>query len=352
MKATPKISKLLIDWYRDHKRALPWRGIKEPYKIWISEIMLQQTQVDQVIPYYKKFIRRFPTLKKLAKSELDEVYKIWQGLGYYRRASLAHAASKLILSKWKGKIPSNYDLIRQLPGFGEYTAGAVLSLAYGKPYPAIDGNVNRVISRIYNITDEASTSAFKQKVKDYTLKMLVPDFISDFNQSLMELGSLICRPKKPLCSECPVQKFCASRGNADHLPRKKQKPKNPHYHVVIGIICKRDKILIVKRPHTGLLANLWEFPGGKKEKKESLEDACKRELLNKVNLHVSNLRKLIFYKHMYSHLHTTLHFYLTEFKKGDIRLKKNTAFKWVSIDNLKDYPFPTGHLRAIELLCQ
>ncbi len=312
--------------------------------------MLQQTQVAQVIPYYSRFLKRFPTLKKLAKASLEEVYLLWQGLGYYRRARMLHEAAVLMNTLHQGKIPHEYDLLRKLPGFGEYTTGAVLSLAYHKPYPAIDGNVNRVISRIFAIRDFVGSTSFRKQVKDRVMDHLAVNDPASFNQALMELGSLVCQPKKPQCNRCPVSRHCtafSTLSDPNMLPLKKSKKKKPHYAIAIGILLKGARVLIARRAANELLGNLWEFPGGKKKHREKLSDTCRRELKNKMNIDAVVSRPLIHYRHTYSHLDVTLHFFMSQYVKGRVKLKKHTQFKWVKVSELKRFAFASGHKKAI-----
>lgn len=255
--------KHLISWFEREKRDLPWRKSKDPYKIWVSEIMLQQTRVDTVIPYFNNFIRKFPTLKSLAEADEDEVLKAWEGLGYYSRARNLHAAVKEVQEKYGGKVPKTKKEITSLKGVGPYTAGAILSIAYGVPEPAVDGNVMRVLSRILLIREDISKPSARKIFEEAAGQMISRDNPSAFNQGLMELGALICTPVSPGCLLCPVQEFCLARreGVQEELPVKTRGQKQRRVSLAAFVLQdKEGRTLIRKRPEEGLLAKLWEFP--------------------------------------------------------------------------------------------
>lgn len=223
-----KLQRLLLTWYAANKRDLPWRKTKDPYKILVSEIMLQQTQVEQVIPYYRRFIKRFPTITKLAKSSPDDVLKIWEGLGYYRRAGYLQKAANIIVRDFGGKIPRENEMLRSLPGFGPYTCGSVLSIAYNIPQPAVDGNVVRFISRLFRIETDISRPSTKKRIEENVCRLFPVGKASEFTQALMEMGAIICTPAKPACSKCCVRKLCRAFNETplpEALPRKKKKTK-------------------------------------------------------------------------------------------------------------------------------
>lgn len=251
----------LIMWFHENKREMPWRKTKDPYKIWVSEIMLQQTQVATVIPYYLRFIERFPTVKDLALAHLEEVHRYWQGLGYYRRGENLWKGAKVIQEKWQGKFPLRPEEIKEIPGIGPYTLGAVCSIAYGLPLPAVDGNVMRVISRWYRISEDIGCAKYRRLFEAKVLEQM-PEDSGSFNQALMELGALICTPKNPKCQECPVKMLCEA--HQYHIEEefpvklKKVKPIEEEYQVVL--IDKEGKLGMIKRPAQGLLANLWGLP--------------------------------------------------------------------------------------------
>ena len=259
-------SEELLSWYRKHRRDLPWRRSRNPYHIWISEVMLQQTRVETVIPYFHRFIERFPTMEALAEAPEEDVLKLWEGLGYYSRARNLQGAVREVQERYGGTVPDTLKEISTLKGVGPYTAGAVLSIAYNKPEPAVDGNVMRVLSRYFLIEEDimkVSTRGIMEKLA----KELIPEGAAgDFNQGLMELGAMVCTPRSPHCLTCPVMEHCAAReaGMEEELPvKKKAKPPRPEYRIaalIEGTGPNQGKVLIRQRPQEGLLARMWELP--------------------------------------------------------------------------------------------
>ena len=345
---TNRITKKILNWYSQNKRQLPFRCTKDPYKIWISEIMLQQTQVSTVIPFYEKWINKFPTLQSVAKSKSDILLKSWEGLGYYRRCDNFHMACKIIVENHNGVIPSDYDTLKSLPGVGDYTAGAVLSIAFGKGISAIDGNVTRVISRLYGIKN--LTIFNKLKIKNYVLSLIPPSNPGDFNQSLMELGALICSPRNPTCRTCPISFNCKAFHSTypDQYPKKVKKKSIPHYNVVIAIIWRKNKFYIQKRNIESMLGGLWEFPGGKVKKNESLKEALKRELKEEVNFTPKIKKKIISVNHSYSHFSITMHcYYCIEFES---KIIPKDPSKWISNNEIDKYSFPKANHKIFNFL--
>lgn len=252
---------LLVEWFKENKRDLPWRKTSNPYYIWISEVMLQQTQVVTVIPYYIQFTERFPTVTDLASATLEEVHHYWQGLGYYRRGENLWKGAKVIQERWQGTFPKDPKLISEIPGIGPYTLGAICSIAYHMPLPAVDGNVMRVMARWYCLKEDIGI-AKNRKLFEEKVMLNMPDDPNAFNQGLMELGALICTPKNPKCKECPVNTLCQAYANheVEKYPVKEKKVKKAEEHYYVLIIQKEDQIGMVKRSESGLLANLWGMP--------------------------------------------------------------------------------------------
>ncbi|WP_127463044.1 A/G-specific adenine glycosylase, partial [Paenibacillus elgii] len=256
----------LLSWYRRHKRDLPWRRSRNPYHIWVSEIMLQQTRVDTVIPYFNRFMDKFPTVEALAEAPEDEVLKAWEGLGYYSRARNLQSAVREVKERYGGVVPDTKEEVSSLKGVGPYTTGAILSIAYNKPEPAVDGNVMRVLSRYFLIEDDIMKGSTRVSMEKLAQELIPEGAAGDFNQALMELGALVCTPKSPSCLTCPVMAHCAGRaaGVEESLPVKtKAKPPRPErrYAVVIeGAAEHAGRVLIRQRPAEGLLARLWELP--------------------------------------------------------------------------------------------
>lgn len=266
---------LLLEWYDENKRDMPWRKTRDPYCIWVSEVMLQQTQVSTVIPYYERFIQRFPTIRHLAEATQEEVYKYWQGLGYYRRANNLHKGAQLIEREYGGVFPTEPSLAKKVPGIGPYTLGAVMSIAFGIPLPAVDGNVMRILSRQFLIEDDIAL-AKSRKVFEEKVMSLMPHDPNRFNQALMELGATVCTPKNPKCEMCPVQRICLAyeEGVVMDYPVKTKKEKiKPDFYKVL-VIEKEGCYWLEKRPEEGLLAHMWGFVLIEEAEWEKLKKQC------------------------------------------------------------------------------
>ena len=323
----------LIKWFLANKREMPWRSDRTAYRVWISEIMLQQTQVKTVIPYYLKFLKKFNSVKSLAKADEETVLKYWEGLGYYSRARNLHKAAKLIALNFNNRIPEKYDELIKLPGFGPYTTAAVLSIAYGKKFAVVDGNVIRVISRVFAIKDDISDTKTKNMIQKIVDLNIPEKCSSDFNEAIMELGAIICKVDSPLCQSCPLQKNCLAYKNklTSKLPYKKKKKKVPTKHHFVFLITNGDKILIQKRPSAGLLANLWEFPWA--EDKDKLKQ-------------FETIKNIGMIKHQYSHFKLLLDFFVIK-NSQEIKLSDNQ--KWISTNKKDKYPFHKAHSKIFEL---
>jgi A/G-specific adenine glycosylase len=345
----------LLEWYDQHKRDLPWRDIENPYFTWISEIMLQQTRVDQATPYFLHFIDRFPTVQDLAEADQQEVLKVWEGLGYYSRARNMHAAAKMVVDEYSGQVPDTYDEITNLKGIGPYTAAAVLSIAFDKPHAVVDGNVLRVITRLEGIEDDIRKSATKNAVQEIADEWLDPERPGDFNQAVMELGATVCTPKNPTCESCPLQHECVAQQQVktETIPYKSPAKKRPHHHIGVGVVRnEQNEVLIALRPDDAMLGGLWEFPGGKQKKKEQLPETVARELEEELGISVSVNQKIMSLKHAYSHFKITLHAYYCTLKEGTPTPKASQEVRWVSIDELPDYPFPKANRKLTEKILE
>jgi A/G-specific adenine glycosylase len=263
----------LLHWYADNQRSLPWRGERDVYRVWVSEIILQQTRVSQGWEYYLRFIKTFPNVKSLAEANEEDVLRVWQGLGYYSRARNMHAAAKSIMEHYGGRFPSDYNSIRQLKGIGDYTAAAISSFAYGLPYPAVDGNVLRIISRIYGIHDNIMEGSTRKHITELCTKLIAKANPADFNQALMDFGSLQCVPKKPACEECPLQSECYAyqHDEVELLPVsiKKIKVKQRYLHFFVFI--RNNQILIEKREANDIWKNLYQLPMIETKKAQKLK---------------------------------------------------------------------------------
>lgn len=346
---TAGIRNALLTWWDTGRRDLPWRRTNDPYAIWISEVMLQQTRIDTVIPYYHRFLKKLPTVEKLARAKIDTVLKLWEGLGYYSRARNLHKAAKIIVQKYAGKFPQDVKDLTDLPGIGRYTAGAIASIAFGRPVPLVDGNVIRVLSRIYCIREDPSQTAVKKQIWLLAEKLVCIRRPGDLNQSLMELGAIVCKPANPDCAACPLRGHCLARKQnlQQDLPRLPRAKKIPQYTIAVGVVLKGDKVLIDKRKSDGMLGGLWEFPGGKKQKGETLKQSVVREVREEVGIDVRVGRRLAIVRHAYSHFKIVLHAYVCEHQAGTPAPLGCEAVKWVPLKQLSRYAFPAANQRLI-----
>ncbi len=258
----PAFACTLLRWYARARRDLPWRRTRDPYRIWVSEIMLQQTRVETVIPYYRRFLRRFPSLRALSRARHQDVLKTWEGLGYYRRAGNLHEGAKAVIAEHGGRFPRDAEAIRNLPGVGDYTAGAIRSIALGQDAPLVDGNVARVLARLLAIRRPVLESATRQRLWETAAAMLPRGRAGDFNQAMMELGAMVCTPRAPICPSCPVRRWCkaARLGIADRLPTRARRRPLPVRRAIYLVIRHRGRVRLRRRPEDGLLGGLWEFP--------------------------------------------------------------------------------------------
>lgn len=352
IKNISKIRQNLVGWYLNHNRKLPWRDTTDPYRIWVSEVMLQQTQVKTVIPYYLKFLKTFPKIKHLAQAKSQSVLKVWEGLGYYARARNLHRASRVVLEKYQGNVPNNRSLFLALPGVGKYISAAVLSIAFNQPYAVVDGNVKRFLSRLLLIDHAVNTSGAHEVFEKYAQILLDQKGPGRFNEAMMELGALVCQPRKPLCVICPLMLFCLAykTDQVEKFPKRVKKKPIPRFRVAFGIIFKHNRILITRRKEEGLLGGLWEFPGGKVEQKETSQEACIREIKEETNLNVTIDSFLIQIKHAYTHFKIIGDVFICKYSSGRVRLKQTSDFRWVTTKRLDDFPFPGANRKFIPLI--
>lgn len=343
----------LLYWYYNNKRDLPWRKTDDPYKIWVSEIMLQQTRVDTVIPYYHRFIEAFPNIETLANADLQKVLKLWEGLGYYSRGRNLHSGARYLLDHHDGKVPDNRDELLKVKGIGPYTAAAILSIAYGKRYAVVDGNVLRVLSRYFGIRDDIRSGAVIDEIQNLADTILPDEQPGDFNQAVMELGATVCKPSSPLCNYCPLSPGCSAWNQSltSVIPYKSPRKKIPHHHIAVGLILNPDKELLISlRPEQGMLGGLWEFPGGKVEQHETLQEALHRELDEELGIKVHSGSEFVRLKHAYSHFKITLYAYWCKIEDGVPKAKSSQKISWVSVRELDEFPFPKANKMIIEAL--
>ncbi len=334
--------KALLSWFDRNKRDLPWRRNRSPYATWISEIMLQQTRVDTVKPYFERWMERFPDVRTLAEADEQDVLRLWEGLGYYSRARSLHKAAKIIVSKYGGKLPEDPAELRKLPGIGDYTAGAIASIGFGKPAAALDGNIRRILARFYDIADPVRTPQTEKLLWKLAEESLDRDRPGDYNEALMDLGSAVCTPEDPKCLICPIAADCRARqnGTAGERPVMVKAEPVPHYIVSAAVIRDEsgEKFLLTKRPPKGLLGGLWEYPGGKQEPDESLEDCIRREIREELGVTIRVGEPFGVYRHAYTHFKVTLHAFFCRITEGEPRPLIASELGWFSREELGGLP--------------
>ena len=353
-KKTGKIQGALFDWYDAEKRDLPWRQTRDPYPIWVSEIMLQQTQVQTVIPYYRRWMRAFPTLRRLAKAPEEKVLKLWEGLGYYSRARNLRKAAQKIQRDFGGVVPEDYQDMLSLPGIGKYTAGAILSIAHNQPLPVLDGNVKRVLSRLFALKENGASGASEKRLWKIAEDFLPDARPGDFNQAVMELGATVCLPKNPTCLLCPVKNFCAAKksGDPEKFPPPKPRAPSKKIEVSAAVLQRGKKVFIQQRPHEGLMGGLWEFPGGKRKKNETPEDCLIREIQEELGIDIDISEKLMVIKHSYTKFRVTLHVFRVRLETGRLKPTQCEQWKWVNHEQLNSYTFPSANGKIVKYLTQ
>jgi len=341
-----KIQRRLLRWFKKNGRDLPWRRTRDPYAIWVSEIMLQQTQVPTVIPYYQRLLRSFPTVHHLSKSSLSKALKVWEGLGYYSRARNLHRASQIVVNHFQGKIPDNLTDLLRLPGIGPSTAGGILSFAYNTEAPILDGNVKRVLSRLFAVSGNPVRGKTKGLFWKISESLLPKGRSNPFNQALIDLGSLLCTPKEPQCPRCPLRNLCKAKalGKPEKYPSRTVKKKVPYIEAISAVIQKNGKVLLRQRPQNGLLGGLWEFPGWKIEEKRSLRLRLRNYIKKETGTNVKVKESIGTFHQTYSHFKLTLHVYLCQFLDG------KGKGRWILIQNLHLLPMSRIHRRIANSL--
>ena len=349
-------SKKLIKWFKTERAHLPvpGRGESDPYAIWVAEIMLQQTQVATVWPYYRQWLHDYPTISHLAMADQDQVLKNWEGLGYYSRARNLHRGAKYVMETYNGSLPATVSALLKIPGIGPYTAAAIASLAFGEAVPLIDGNVLRVFARLTRLQSNITLSKTKTDISAELGQLMLPKNSGAFNQGLMDLGRVVCTPRNPDCTHCPVNQICEARqcGDMAAFPVKPPRRKTPHYNIVVGLIRRDQKLLIQRRSESGLLGGLWEFPGGKIETGERGETALLREIREETGLDVSLGEEIGTIQHAYTHFKITLTAWFCDWMEGEAQTHAASENRWVLRHELKEFAFPRANLKILELLSQ
>jgi A/G-specific adenine glycosylase len=346
-----ELRRSLLAWYADHGRDLPWRRTRDPYAIWVSEIMLQQTQVKTVLPYYERWLQQFSRVQDLAQADQQTVLKCWQGLGYYARARNLHRAAQQVMQDHGGIFPQELEVVLGLPGIGRTTAGGILSAAFNQPTPILDGNVKRVLARLVALPKPPAKAL--PQLWHYSSTVLDSDRPRDFNQALMDLGAMVCTTKQPSCDACPWQWSCQAYNRAiqSELPMREPTAPLPHKTIGVAVIWNdQDQILIDRRPQKGLLGGLWEFPGGKIEAGETIQDCIRREIQEELAIDVGVGDHLITINHAYTHFRVTLQVYHCWHLRGIPQPLECDEIRWVTMDALDQFPFPKANGQIIEAI--
>ena len=357
---TDGIAHALLAWVEEgNLRLLPWRvEPRDPYAVWVSEIMLQQTQTATVIPYLQRWLERFPTVEVLAAADQADVLKAWEGLGYYSRARNLHKAAQQIVKEHDGRLPADRQALLALPGIGRYTAGAILSIAFVQRAAVLDGNVRRVLARVYDVEEDVGRSATETHLwhlAEALVEAVEPRQAGPLNEALMDLGSTICLPQAPRCLLCPLHAACLARqrGMQEERPVRTARKPLPHFDVTAAVLRRPgypEQFLIAQRPPEGMLGGLWEFPGGKRHNGESLRYCLRREMQEELGVEVAVGRPVVSVKHAYTHFRITLHAFECELLAGEPQSVVVADWRWVTLDDLAHYAFAVTDQRIIAAL--
>jgi A/G-specific adenine glycosylase len=321
--------------------------------VWLSEIMLQQTRVETARGYYERFLQRFPTVTDLAVADEADVLKLWEGLGYYSRARNLHRAAQTIVERHDGDLPDSYEGLIRLPGIGPYTAAALSSILFDRPHPALDGNVMRALSRLLRVEEDPRRASVRAEMVRAGEALMPRTGTGDLNQALIELGAKVCTPRQPGCGSCPVANWCRAYNELEDpsvVPVRVPRKKRPHLQVTAGIIRRRGKVLIAQRPAGGMLAGLWEFPGGKQEPGESLVECLRREIGEELGILIDVEEEVACVDHEFTHLSITLHAFSARYRSGRVRAIGCSAFEWIDTDRLQQFAIPRADHRVLEEL--
>jgi A/G-specific adenine glycosylase len=336
-----EFTNLLLNWYAENARDLPWRGRVDPYAVWVSEVMLQQTRVDTVIPYFERWMSSFPTVTELAQASQRRVLSAWEGLGYYSRARNLHRAAQIVVDRYGGELPEDLNALMNLPGIGRYTAGAIASIAFDLDEPALDGNIRRVLARVFDLSIPARSREGENRLWELATEHLPAGSAGAYNQALMDLGATICKPRAPDCGHCPLARLCQARilGIQEERPVTMAKAAIPHHSAAAAVIRRNKKLLIAQRQADGLLGGMWEFPAGKLKPGEDLVSGLKRKIAEELNVTIQVGEELGVFHHAYTHFRITLHAYRCTIQNGKEPVNlEHQELKWVSVEELAEYP--------------
>lgn len=359
-----EVARRLVAWHAEHQRILPWRdvpaGRRDAYAVWISEIMAQQTRLEVVTDYFQRWMMRFPTVQDLAAADQQDVLKQWEGLGYYARARNLHRAAQRVVAEFDGRLPADRAALLSLPGIGEYTVGAILSMAFNQREPILDGNVKRVLARLADVdapVNQTGTLKHLWEIARAVVDAAPPDSAGACNEALMELGAVICTPTSPRCLICPLADLCAAAANGTQHQRPVKAPRKqtPHYDVAAGVIWEgrpfASRVLIAQRPHDGMLGGLWEFPGGKREPEDPSLPAClRREIEEELAIAIDVGAPVTVVEHAYTHFRITLHAFHAQHIDGVPQPIGCADWRWVGLADLAAFPFPVTDQKIIAAL--
>ena len=346
-----RISAALLRWFRTAARRMAWRETRDPYRILVSEIMLQQTRVETVGPYYERFLSKFPDVRTLAHSPLDDVLKAWEGLGYYSRARNLHRAAGIIVDRHGAVVPCTVKALEELPGVGRSTAGAIAAIAFGADAPILDANARRVVARLFAVGGDPRSAAVEKILCERSARLVRKGKGRDTALAMMDLGAVVCLPKSPRCGECPLRSRCSSfrRGLQDSIPPRRARKTVPHHDVVAAVFRRPDGALfLMRRPAGGLLGGLWAFPSGKPGPGESLEGGLRRSVLEKLRIRAVIQRKVGIVRHAYSHYRITLHGFLCVTARGVLPSREGTG--WLPGRGEGTFALPRADRKLVELV--
>jgi A/G-specific adenine glycosylase len=334
------IAKKLLRWYAARRRSLPWRTDPQPYAVWVAEIMAQQTRLDSMLPYYRRWLRRFPSVRSLARASEQAVLSMWEGLGYYSRARNLRRAAQIVVKDHHGKLPSSVEELRCLPGIGAYTAGAIASVAFGVDAPAVDGNAVRVLARLFNVTLPASSAAAQKEFWRLAALHLPAGRAADYNQALMDLGAQVCTPRQPRCAACPLRRECraAALGIQEQRPVRSAAKVAPHRHYAAAVIQQRGTVLVLQRPATGLLAAMWEFPNAVLVSPRRAQSALSKALKRNLGLFLTPSTRLAEFEHAYSHFSVQLQVFHHPLDGQRPKVSSKRTHRWLPISQLERLP--------------
>jgi A/G-specific adenine glycosylase len=341
----------LLAWYDAERRDLPWRArggeAPDPYRVWLSEVMLQQTRVETVIPYFRRWLERFPTLESLARAPAEEVMRSWEGLGYYSRARNFHRAVREVVGRYGARVPEGAEELRALPGVGRYTAGAVASIAFGREEPVVDGNVRRVLARW---ADEAHPR--EAELWERAAALARGPRPGDLNQALMELGALVCTPRRPRCGSCPAAAWCGAHaaGTAEERPERRRRAPLRHDAMSVAVVIRDGAVLLARRPESVLLGGLWELPGTEIGAGETAAAAAERVARERLGVEVIAERELGTVRHVFTHLRATYHAVACRWRSGEPRAVWHVEAGWVPRDALDGHALPVAQRKLLALV--